>query len=75
MILNNFIRVLIFYTVYSASLAEAEWNDDLKLAKLTKVTKNLTKNFSHSFNKSLYLYPEECLCLLEMVIVYFNYIK
>lgn len=50
----------------SASLAEAEWDDDLKLAKLTKVTKNLTKNFSHSFNKSLYLYPEECLCLLEM---------
>ncbi|XP_008183477.1 uncharacterized protein LOC100160892 [Acyrthosiphon pisum] len=49
-----------------ASLAEAEWNDDLKLAKLTKVTKNLTKNFSHSLNKSLYLYPEECLCLLEM---------
>ncbi|XP_060842072.1 uncharacterized protein LOC132922522 [Rhopalosiphum padi] len=48
------------------SLAEAEWNDDLKLAKLTKVTKNLTKNFSHSLNKSLYLYPEECLCLLEM---------
>ncbi|CAH1708012.1 unnamed protein product, partial [Aphis gossypii] len=50
----------------SASLAEAEWDEDLKLAKLTKVTKNLTKNFSHSFNKSLYLYPEECLCLLEM---------
>ncbi|XP_022173827.1 uncharacterized protein LOC111036200 [Myzus persicae] len=49
-----------------ASLAEAEWNDNLKLAKLTKVTKNLTKNFSHSLNKSLYLYPEECLCLLEM---------
>lgn len=48
------------------SLAEAEWNDNLKLAKLTKVTKNLTKNFSHSLNKSLYLYPEECLCLLEM---------
>ncbi|XP_025203271.1 uncharacterized protein LOC112600288 isoform X2 [Melanaphis sacchari] len=49
-----------------ASLAEAEWDEDLKLAKLTKVTKNLTKNFSHSLNKSLYLYPEECLCLLEM---------
>lgn len=61
--------------MYSASLAEAEWDDDLKLAKLTKVTKNLTKNFSHSLNKSLYLYPEECLCLLEMVIVYFMFIK
>lgn len=54
---------------YSVTLSEAEWDTDLKLAKVTKVAKNLTKNFSHSRNKSLYLYPEECLCLMEMVII------
>lgn len=51
------------------SLSEAEWDDDLKLAKVTKIVKNLTKNFSHSRNKLIYLYPEECLCLMEMVTI------
>jgi len=49
------------------TLSEGEWNEQLKLARVTKVGKNLTKNFSHSRDKSIYLYPEECLCLLEMV--------
>ncbi|XP_025415626.1 uncharacterized protein LOC112687240 isoform X2 [Sipha flava] len=48
------------------SLSEAEWDEDLKLAKVTKIAKNLTKNYSHSYKGSIYLYPEECLCLLEM---------
>uniref|UniRef100_A0A2S2PXL3 tRNA-splicing endonuclease subunit Sen54 N-terminal domain-containing protein n=1 Tax=Sipha flava TaxID=143950 RepID=A0A2S2PXL3_9HEMI len=51
------------------SLSEAEWDEDLKLAKVTKIAKNLTKNYSHSYKGSIYLYPEECLCLLEMVII------
>lgn len=58
-----------FTFLLSASLSECEWDNNLKLAKVTKVGKNLTKNFSHSWNKSMYLYPEECLCLLEMVII------
>lgn len=58
-----------FVLFYSIALSEAEWDSDLKLAKVTKVAKNLTKNFSHSRNKSIYLYPEECLCLMEMVII------
>lgn len=66
---NITFHVNIFILLLSASLSEAEWDEDLKLAKVTKVTKNLTKNFSHSQNKSIYLYPEECLCLLEMVII------
>ncbi|XP_050540115.1 uncharacterized protein LOC126904851 isoform X2 [Daktulosphaira vitifoliae] len=48
------------------TLSVAEWKDNLKLAEVTKVARKLTKNFSHSFNKKLYLYPEECLFLLEM---------
>ncbi|XP_050433036.1 metacaspase-2 isoform X2 [Adelges cooleyi] len=48
------------------ALSEANWDDNLKQAEVTKVAKNLTKNFSHSLNKKLYLYPEECLFLLEM---------
>lgn len=53
----------------SLSLAHAIWDPELKLARVERVSKNLTKNFSHSRNGALYLYPEECLCLLEMVIV------
>lgn len=63
------ITVFSFIFFYSVSLSEAEWDEDLKLAKVTKIAKNLTKNFSHSRDKSMYLYPEECLCLLEMVII------
>lgn len=63
--------LLIFVLLYSVSLSEAEWDENLKLAKVTKIAKNLTKNFTHSLNKSIYLYPEECLYLLEMVNIFF----
>jgi len=60
-----------FTFLHSVTLSEGEWNEQLKLARVTKVGKNLTKNFSHSRDKSIYLYPEECLCLLEMVNILF----
>lgn len=59
----------------SMTLSEAEWDEQLKLARVTKVAKNLTKNFAHSRNKSIYLYPEECLCLIDMVIILFYSLK
>lgn len=55
------------------ALSVAQWDEELKLAKVTKIAKNLTKNFAHAHNKAVYLYPEECLCLMEMVIcLYFD---
>jgi len=60
-----------FTLLLRTTLSEGEWNENLKLAKVTKIGRNLTKNFSHSRDKSIYLYPEECLCLLEMVNISF----
>ncbi|VVC42170.1 tRNA-splicing endonuclease, subunit Sen54, N-terminal [Cinara cedri] len=52
-------------TKKSASQSEAEWDENFQLAKITKFANNITKNFAHSWNKAIYLYPEECLFLLE----------
>ncbi|VVC35729.1 tRNA-splicing endonuclease, subunit Sen54, N-terminal [Cinara cedri] len=49
----------------NASQSEAEWDENLIMAKITKFANNITKNFGHSWNKAIYLYPEECLFLLE----------
>lgn len=53
-------------------MSVAEWDNGLKLAKVTQVAKNLTQVFCHVRDKSMYLYPEECLYLLEMVIILFK---
>nr|XP_018895652.1 PREDICTED: homeobox protein 2 [Bemisia tabaci] len=46
-------------------LSNAEWDNDLKLAKVTKKVGKFFETFGHSINGCDYLYPEECLFLLE----------
>ena len=69
-----FCELFPFYYNLSASLLpsklliSAEWNSEINEAKVVKNSGSSLSIFGHKRNRCVYLYPEETLFLIEMVI-------
>ncbi|XP_063380973.1 uncharacterized protein LOC134667483 [Cydia fagiglandana] len=55
------------------TLSQADWNDELQLAEVTKNTGGHWQYIGHNIGRQLYLYPEEALYLMEVSCLQLKY--
>ncbi|XP_063361774.1 uncharacterized protein LOC134650770 [Cydia amplana] len=55
------------------TLSQADWNDELQLAEVTKNAGGHWQYVGHNIGKQLYLYPEEALYLMEVSCLQLKY--